>query len=47
MVAYVYKLISCTPDQFDSLQKTEYDNLVNAGLQKILDARAEYFDTIK
>ena len=47
MVGYVYKLISCTPDQFDSLQKTEYDNLVNAGLQKILDARAEYFDTIK
>ena len=47
MIEYVYKLISCTPDQFDSLQKTEYDNLVNAGLQKILDARAEYFDTIK
>ena len=47
MVEYVYKLVSCSPDQFDSLQKTEYDNLVNAGLQKILDARAEYFDTIK
>nr|WP_314461893.1 extracellular solute-binding protein [uncultured Clostridium sp.] len=47
MIEYVYKLISCSPDQFDSLQKTEYDNLVNAGLQKILDARAEYFDTIK
>lgn len=47
MIEYVYKLISCTPDQFDSLQKTEYDNLVNAGLQKILDSRAEYFDTIK
>ena len=47
MIEYVYKLVSCSPDQFDALQKTEYDNLVNAGLQKILDARAEYFDTIK
>lgn len=47
MIEYVYKLISCTPDQFDSLQQTEYNNLVNAGLQKILDARAEYYDSIR
>jgi len=44
MVEYVYRLISCPSDQFDTLQKAEYDNLVNAGLQKILDARAEYYD---
>lgn len=44
MVEYVYRLVSCPTDQFDSLQKAEYDNLVTAGLQKILDARAEYYD---
>lgn len=44
MIEYVYRLISCPTDQFDSLQQAEYDNLVNAGLQKILDARAEYYD---
>lgn len=47
MIEYVYKLVSCSPDQFDSLQQTEYNNLVNAGLQKILDARAEYYDSIE
>lgn len=47
MIEYVYKLISCSPDQFDTLQQAEYNNLVNAGLQKILDARAEYYDSIK
>ncbi len=47
MIEYVYKLISCSPDEFDSLQQSEYNNLVNAGLQKILDARAEYYDSIK
>ncbi|MEY8353394.1 extracellular solute-binding protein [Lachnospiraceae bacterium 54-53] len=47
MIEYVYKLVSCSPDQFDSMQQTEYNNLVNAGLQKILDARAEYYDSIK
>lgn len=47
MIEYVYKLVSCSPDQFDSLQQTEYNNLVNAGLQKILDARAAYYDSVK
>jgi putative aldouronate transport system substrate-binding protein len=47
MVEYVYKLISCKPDEFDSLQKSEYDNLVNAGLQKILDARENFYNSIK
>jgi putative aldouronate transport system substrate-binding protein len=47
LIEYVYKLVSCSPDQFDSMQQKEYNNLVNAGLQKILDARAEYYDSIK
>lgn len=47
MIEYVYKLVSCPPESFDAMQKTEYDNLVAAGLQKILDARAEYYDSIQ
>lgn len=46
MIEYVYKLVSCDPASFDSMQQTEYNNLVNAGLQKILDARAEYYDSV-
>lgn len=44
MVEYVYRLISCSPSEFDALQQAEYSNLQNAGLQQILDARAEYYD---
>ncbi len=44
MITYVYRLISCSPSEFDTLQQTEYDNMVTAGLQKILDARAAYYD---
>lgn len=44
MIEYVYKLVSCPTENFDAMQQTEYANLVNAGLQKILDARAEYYD---
>lgn len=46
MIEYVYKLISCPTENFDAMQQTEYNNLVNAGLQKILDARAEYYDSV-
>lgn len=43
-IEYVYKLI-CTPkDQFDTVQKAEYEKLVSAGLQKILDERASFYD---
>lgn len=45
MISYVYRLISCSTSEFDTLQKSEYDNMVAAGLQKVLDARAEYYDT--
>ena len=43
-VEYVYRLISCPTSEFDALQQAEYSNLQNAGLQQILDARAEYYD---
>lgn len=46
MIEYVYKLVSCDPASFDTMQQTEYNNLVNAGLQKILDARAEFYDSV-
>ncbi len=44
-IDYVYKLINCDPAKFDSLQKTEYDKLVAAGLEKIFEERASYYDT--
>ncbi len=43
-IEYVYKLISCNPGEFDSLQKSEYDKIVKAGLNKILEERAAYYD---
>ena len=43
-IEYVYKLISCDPSEFDSLQKSEYDSLVTAGLEKIFTERAAYYD---
>ncbi len=43
-IEYVYKLISCDPGEFDTLQKSEYQNLVNAGLEKIFEERAAYYD---
>ncbi len=43
-IEYVYKLVSCNPSDFDSLQKSEYDKLVKSGLEQIFAARAEYYD---
>lgn len=43
-VEYVYKLICCAPEEFDALQKTEYDKLVSAGLEKIFEERAAWYD---
>lgn len=42
-IDYVYMLISCPADEFDSRQKSEYDKLVNAGLQKVFDERRAYY----
>ena len=47
MISYVYRLISCPVDQFDSLEAELHANLNNAGLQEIMDARAEYYDSVK
>ncbi len=44
MITYVYRLISCPTDQFDTLEAELKANLVNAGLQEILDARAAMWD---
>jgi len=46
MIEYVYKVISCPTDSFDATQQAEYGKLVSAGMQKILDARAAYYDSV-
>ncbi len=43
-IEYVYKMISCSADEFDELQKVEYAKLVDAGLETILEDRAAYWD---
>ena len=47
MITYVYRLISCPTDQFDSLEAELRANLVTAGLNAILEARAAYYDSAK
>lgn len=44
-IEYVYRLISCSTSDFDSLQKSEYKKLVDAGLEKIFEERTQYYDT--
>jgi ABC-type glycerol-3-phosphate transport system substrate-binding protein len=46
MIEFVYTVICCPSDQFDATYEKGYNELVNAGLQQILDARAEYYDSI-
>ena len=46
MVEFVYNCICCPADQFDSTYESGYQELVNAGLQKILDARGAYYDSV-
>ncbi|MBQ8162217.1 MAG: extracellular solute-binding protein [Clostridia bacterium] len=46
MIKYVYRLVSAPTDQFDSLQSELYANLVNAGLNQILDARDAYYTEV-
>lgn len=47
MVAYVYRLVSCPTAEFDALEAELHANLVNAGLDEILAARAEFWDANK
>lgn len=44
IIGYVYKLMTCSPDEFDTVQKSEYQKLVDAGLEKIFEERAAYYD---
>lgn len=46
MISFVYTCICCPTDQFESTYESGYNELVNAGLQKILDARAAYYDSL-
>lgn len=43
-IEYVYKLICCDPASFDAAWQEEYGKLVSAGLEKILDERAAWYD---
>ncbi len=47
MITYVYRLISCPTDNFDSLEAELRANLVNAGLNEIIEARGAYYDSVK
>lgn len=46
MIEFVYQMICCPSDEFDADYEAGYQELVNAGLQDILDARAEYYDSV-
>ena len=45
MIEFVYTVICAPADEFESTYETEYAKLESAGLQKILDARAAYYDS--
>ncbi len=46
MITYVYRLISCPTDQFDSLEAELHANLNNAGLTEIIEARDAYYTSV-
>lgn len=46
MIQFVYKCICCPADQFESTYESGYKELETKGLQKILDARAAYYDSL-
>lgn len=46
MIEFVYTTICCPAEEFEATYESGYNELVNAGLQKILDARAAYYDSI-
>lgn len=45
IIGYVYNCISCAPEEFEATQQAEYQKLQDAGLEQILKARADYYDT--
>lgn len=46
MVEFVYRVINAPADKFEETYEAGYKELVNAGLQKILDGRAEFYDSM-
>lgn len=46
MIEFVYTVVCCPSDQFEATYESGYQELVNAGLQQILDARGEYYDSL-
>lgn len=46
MIEFVYTVVCCPTEQFEATYESSYNELVNAGLQKILDARAAYYDSL-
>ena len=46
MITYCYRLISCAPDQFDALEAELRANLVNAGMNEVIEQRAAYWDEV-
>ncbi|MDO4292263.1 MAG: extracellular solute-binding protein [Eubacteriales bacterium] len=46
MIEFVYTVVCAPSDQFESVYESGYAELVNAGLQKILDGRAAYYDSL-
>ena len=46
MITYVYRLISCAPEQFDSLEAELRANLINGGLNEIIEARDVYYTSV-
>ena len=46
MIEFAYNVICCSSDQFETVYESGYNELLNAGLQDILDARAEYYDSV-
>lgn len=46
MTEFVYTVVCCPTEQFEATYESGYNELVNAGLQKILDARAAYYDSL-
>ena len=44
LIEYVYRLISCKPDEFDSLEAQLKSDMDNAGLTDIIEGRAALYD---
>lgn len=46
LIEYVYRLTSCSPDEFDALEEQLMGDLENAGLNDIIEGRAALYDEL-